>query len=175
MIILSATANQELYQIFYPDRHFDYYECRKVKYKGKIIQNTDCSYSGYVLEKNPERISSLFKSTVDNVVITFKSIEKEFNTKYHFGNVEGLNLLSGRNLAVIGLPNKPDFVYLLYGMRAGLEFNKPPNMYVHRVENGSYTFSLNTFKDETLQKIQMWMLSSQLEQAVGRCNGSCKN
>ncbi len=168
LIILSATANQELYRMFYPKRNFDFYECRKAKYKGKIIQHTDCSYSGYVLGKNPERMSSLFKSTVDNVVITFKSIEKEFNTKYHFGNVEGLNLLSGKNLAVIGLPNKPDFVYLLYGMRAGLEFNKTPNMYVHRVENGSYTFSLNTFKDETLQKIQMWMLSSQLEQAVGR-------
>lgn len=113
-------------------------------------------------------MSSLFQSTIDDIVITFKDIEKEFNTKYHFGNVEGLNLLSGKNLSVIGLPNKPDFVYLLYGMRAGLEFDKAPNMYVHRVENGSYTFSLNTFKDKVLQKIQMWMLSSQLEQAVGR-------
>lgn len=168
LIILSATASPELYQMFYSDRHFDFYECRKAKYKGKIIQHTDCSYSGYILEKNPERMSSLFKSTIDDIVITFKDIEKEFNTKYHFGNVEGLNLLSGKNLAVIGLPNKPDFVYLLYGMRAGLEFDKAPNMYVHRVENGSYTFSLNTFKDKVLQKIQMWMLSSQLEQAVGR-------
>lgn len=168
LIILSATVSLELYQMFYPERNFDFYECRKAKYIGKIIQHTDCSYSGYVLEKNPERMSSLFKSTIDDVVITFKDIEKEFNTKYHFGNVEGLNLLSGKNLAVIGLPNKPDFVYLLYGMRAGLEFGKAPNMYVHRVENGSYTFSLNTFKDGILQKIQMWMLSSQLEQAVGR-------
>lgn len=120
LIILSATVSPELYQMFYPNRHFDFYECRKAKYMGKIIQHTDCSYSGYVLEKNPERMSSLFKSTIDDVVITFKDIEKEFNTKYHFGNVEGLNLLSGKNLAVIGLPNKPDFVYLLYGMRAGL-------------------------------------------------------
>ena len=115
-------------------------------------------------------MSSLFKSTIDDIVITFKDIEKEFNTKYYFGNIEGLNLLSGKNLAVIGLPNKSDFVYFLYGMRAGLELNNSPNMYIHRVENGSYTFSLNTFKDEVFQKIQMWMLSSQLEQAVGRAD-----
>ena len=106
--------------------------------------------------------------TKEDVVITFKNIEHEFNTHYHYGNVEGLNLLGGKNLAVIGLPNKPDFVYCLYGMRAGISVDKSTNMYVHRIENGGYSFSLNTFKNETLQKIQIWMLSSQLEQAVGR-------
>lgn len=168
LIILSATADPELYQMFYPDRHFEYYECRKARYKGKIVQHTDCSYSGYILEKNPERIRNLFQATMGNVVITFKSIEREFKTKYHFGNVEGLNQLGGRNLAVIGLPNKPDFVYCLYGLRAGLELHKSPNMYVHRIKQNGYSFSLNTFKNETLQKIHTWMLSSQLEQAVGR-------
>ena len=76
--------------------------------------------------------------------------------------------MGGKNLAVIGLPNKPDFVYCLYGMRAGLDIRKSPNMTVHRIEHGGYSFSLNTFKDETLQMIQTWILSSQLEQAVGR-------
>lgn len=168
LVILSATADAELYKIFYPERHFDFHECRKARYKGRINQHTDCSYSGYILEKHPEKVSALFQSTKEDVVITFKSIEHEFNTKYHFGNVEGLNLLGGKNLAVIGLPNKPDFVYCLYGMRAGLELNTTPNMYVHRIEQDGYSFSLNTFKDEILQKIQTWMLSSQLEQAVGR-------
>ena len=84
LTILSATANQELYQMFYPDRHFDFYECRKAQYMGKIIQHTDCSYSGYVLEKNSERMSSLFKSTIDNVVITFKDIEKRIQYKISF-------------------------------------------------------------------------------------------
>lgn len=93
-------------------------------------------------------------------VIIDEDIEKELNTKYHFGNVEGLNLLSGKNLSVTGLPDKTDFVYCLYGIKAGLELNNSPNMYGHRVENGSYTFSLNIFKDEVLQKIQIWMLSS---------------
>ena len=102
------------------------------------------------------------------MIITFKSIEHEFCTKYHFGNVEGLNILGGKNLSVIGLPNKPDYVYCLYGMRAGMIIDKYPNMYVQRVEWNGYNFSLNTFKDKTLQTIQMWILSSQLEQAAGR-------
>ena len=168
IIILSATADYALYQMFYPDREFDYYECQKAKYIGRIRQFTDCSYSSYILDKYPEKVSSLFQMTKEDVVITFKNIEHEFNTHYHYGNVEGLNLLGGKNLAVIGLPNKPDFVYCLYGMRAGISVDKSTNMYVHRIENGGYSFSLNTFKNKTLQKIQIWMLSSQLEQAVGR-------
>jgi len=168
LIIMSATANMELYRMFYPDRQIEFHECKKAQYKGKIIQHTDCSYSGYVLEKNPDRISSIYSSAKCDTIITFKNIEQEFNTKYHFGNVEGLNSLSGRNLSVIGLPNKPDFVYCLYGMRAGLELKQTQNMHHQRIEWNGYSFSLNTFKDETLQKIQIWMLSSQLEQAVGR-------
>ncbi|MBR2284695.1 MAG: DEAD/DEAH box helicase family protein [Ruminococcus sp.] len=168
LTILSATADAELYQRFYPDRQFDFYKCKKAKYMGKIRQHTDCSYSSYILEKHPEKVSALYQTAKEDTVITFKGIEQEFHTNYHFGNVEGLNLLSGKNLSVIGLPNKPDFVYCLYGMRAGLELKKSPNMYVHRIEQGGYSFSLNTFQDSTLQRIQTWMLSSQLEQAVGR-------
>ncbi|MBR4320281.1 MAG: DEAD/DEAH box helicase family protein, partial [Oscillospiraceae bacterium] len=168
LIILSATASPKLYQEFYPNRQIDFYECRKAQYKGRIIQHTDCSYSGYVLEKNPNRISSLYSSAKCDEIITFKNIEQEFNTKYHFGNVEGLNSLSGKNLSVIGLPNKPDFVYCLYGMRAGLELTQTQNMHHQRIEWNGYSFSLNTFKNKTLQEIQIWMLSSQLEQAVGR-------
>lgn len=168
LTILSATADAELYQRFYPDRQIDHYECKKAKYVGKIRQHTDCSYSSYILEKHPEKVSVLYLVTKEDVVITLKGIEHEFNTKYHFGNVEGLNLLSGKDLSVIGLPNKPDFVYCLYGMRAGVDLTKTPNMYVQRIEQGSYSFSLNTFMDPTLQKIQSWILSSQLEQAVGR-------
>ena len=168
LTILSATADIELYQRFYPDRGFDFYECRKAKYRGEIRQHTDCSYSGYIFDKHPEKMSGLYQKTKGDVVITFKNMEQEFNTRYHFGNVEGLNQLGGKNLAVIGLPNKPDFVYCLYGMRAGLDIRKSPNMTVHRIEHGGYNFSLNTFKDEILQMIQTWILSSQLEQAVGR-------
>ena len=168
LIILSATASKKLYKMYFPDRTFHFYECHKAKYAGRIIQHTNCSYSGYILEKNPDMINQLYISTKDDVIITFKSIEHEFCTKYHFGNVEGLNILGGKNLSVIGLPNKPDYVYCLYGMRAGLIIEKYPNMYVQRVEWNGYNFSLNTFKDKTLQTIQMWILSSQLEQAAGR-------
>ena len=156
--------------MFYHDRQIEFYECRKAQYKGKIIQHTDCSYSGYVLEKNPDRISRLFSSTKCDTIITFKNIEQEFNTKYHFGNVEGLNSLSGRNLSVIGLPNKPDFVYCLYGMRAGLELNQTQNMHHQRIEWNGYSFSLNTFKDETLQK------NSNLDAVIATGTGSraCK-
>lgn len=168
LIILSATANNRLYTMCFPDRIFHFHECHKAQYAGRIIQHTNCSYSGYILEKNPDMISRLYNSAMYDVIITFKSIEHEFMTHYHFGNVEGLNILGGKNLSVIGLPNKPDYVYCLYGMRAGVIIEKHPNMYTQRVTYNDYSFSLNTFKDKVLQTIQMWILSSQLEQAVGR-------
>lgn len=37
-----------------------------------------------------------------------------------------------------------------------------------RVEYNGYDFQINTFENEKLQMIQLWMLESLLEQAVGR-------
>lgn len=169
IIILSATIDHELYKMIYPDRNIEFYECRKARYKGKVIQYTDSSYSRYDFDENQGLIEKLKNQIAvdNNVVITFKDIEKEFNTIYHFGNTEGLNLLKGKNLAVIGLPNLNEIVYCLYAMRAGSEL-KRSKMYPHRIEYNNRNFYLNSYQDKILQKIQTWILSSQLEQAVGR-------
>lgn len=96
-----------------------------------------------------------------------KSIEKDFHTRYHFGNIEGMNSLQGKNLSVVGLPNLDETVYCLYGMRAGAEIKKAA-MYPQRIVYRDKSFYLNTYKNEVLQMIQTWLISSQLEQAVGR-------
>lgn len=167
LIILSATISHEIYRKVYSDRIIEYYECPKAEYRGKIIQYTDSSYSRYGLKDNCSLKRSLADLCRDCAVITFSCIEKDFNTKYHFGNVEGINSLKGKNLAVIGLPNVDDVVYCLYGMRMGTDVGKA-NMYPQRITYKNKSFYLNTYKDEVLQMIQTWIISSQLEQAVGR-------
>lgn len=124
LIILSATISHEIYRKVYSDRIIEYYECSKAAYKGRIIQFTDSSYSRYGLKDNYDLKKFLADFCRDSVVITFSCIEEDFKTRYHFGNVEGINQLKGRDLAVIGLPNVDDVVYCLYGMRVGIDVGK---------------------------------------------------
>ena len=81
--------------------------------------------------------------------------------------VEGINALKGKDLSVVGLPNLDEVVYGLYAMRAGASLAKV-HMYPQRITYQNKSFFLNTYKDETLRMVQTWLLSSQLEQAVGR-------
>lgn len=68
---------------------------------------------------------------------------------------------------MVGLPNLDETMYCLYGMRAGAEIKKTA-MYLQRIVYRDKSFYLNTYKNEVLQMIQTWLISSQLEQAVGR-------
>ena len=167
LVMLSATVCRELYQKVYPNRAIDFHECPKAEYKGHIFQYTDSSYSRYAFQNDYDKIRLLKELCRDTTVITFKDIEKEFITHYHFGNVEGINALKGKDLSVVGLPNLDEVVYGLYAMRAGASLAKV-HMYPQRITYQNKSFFLNTYKDETLRMVQTWLLSSQLEQAVGR-------
>lgn len=167
LLILSATISHELYRMMYTNRSIDYYECPRAEYRGKVVQYTDSSYSRYALNENYDKKKLLIELCRNSEVITFKSIEKDFHTRYHFGNVEGMNNLQGKNLSVVGLPNLDETVYCLYGMRAGAEIKKAA-MYPQRIVYRDKSFYLNTYKNEVLRMIQTWLISSQLEQAVGR-------
>lgn len=80
----------------------------------------------------------------DTVVITFKDIEKELKTHYHFGNVEGINVPKGKELSVWGLPNLDEVVYGLYAMRAGTSLAKV-HMYPQKITCQNKSFFLNTY------------------------------
>jgi len=167
LIILSATASDELYRKFYPEREIECVKCSKVKYKGQVFQYTDSTYSRDKIENDKDMIQRIKNSHPDCEFITFKKYEREFGTEYHFGNTEGLNCLKGKDIVVVGLPNTHDIVYCLYGMRAGASLKKA-HMHPRKIEYNNKEFWLNTYKDDTLRLIQCWIISSQLEQAVGR-------
>lgn len=65
------------------------------------------------------------------------------------------------------MPNVDELVYKLYGMAAGVNPDNC-NMRSMRAEYNGYDFSINSFDNEKLRIIQLWMLESLLEQAVGR-------
>ena len=53
------------------------------------------------------------------------------------------------------------------GMLAGINPDED-TMHPMRIEHNGYDFSMCTFKDDTLRTIQLWLIESLLEQAVGR-------
>ena len=90
-----------------------------------------------------------------------------FDTHYHYGAIEGLNCLEGKNISVIGLPNVDESVYKLYGMASGIDVDNC-NMRPLRIDFNGYNFNINSFDNLNLRTIQLWLLESLLEQAVGR-------
>lgn len=151
MIIMSATIDAELYRMLYRHRKIHLHECRKAEYMGKVIQYTDYSYSRYFFNENEKIIDELIKRTENQVVITLSCIENKFNTRYHFGNVEGLNDNRGKDIAVIGLPNLNNVVYGLYAMRMG--YVGDVHMCCRRIQYGNCDFRLNTFEDKIIRRI----------------------
>ncbi len=169
VIIMSATANPDIYKwLMYVPVHV--YHCKQAKYIGRLIQYTNSSYSRKKLttDDNHEQLISDIKHIIgNNTAITFKCCEESFHTKYHYGAIEGLNILEGKDIAVIGLPNMDKTVYKLYGMLVGADPYQETWKY-KKIQYHEYEFYLNTFSDYRLRTIQLWMIESHLEQAVGR-------
>lgn len=169
VIIMSATANPDLYRwLMYAP--IEVFRCKQAKYMGTLRQYTNSSYSRKKLtnDQDQDALIQKVKSVIgEQAVITFQCCEGVFQTKYHYGAIEGLNELEGQDIAVIGLPNTDEKVYKLYGMLIGVDPNKESWKY-KKIQYNGYEFYLNTFSNYRLRTIQLWMIESHLEQAVGR-------
>ena len=73
------------------------------------------------------------------------------------------------DLAVIGKPLKDDDIfYFLALLVYDKEYTEKQRCEMQRVEDKGFLFQLYTYNDEILRKIQMWSISSNEEQYVGR-------
>ena len=166
VIVMSATANAQVYRMLLPKPVFEY-RCKTAKYQGRLKLYPQYTFSRYSLYHDPEIKSYIDSLIGDSTVITFKAFEELFGTAYHFGAVEGLNCLEGKDIAVIGLPNVNDIVYKLYGMAAGVD-PQSEELCPMKVQYHGYEFYANSYRNDRLRTIQLWMLESLLEPAVGR-------
>jgi len=164
-VILSATAQADIYRMYVMADVYNY-PCKMAAYQGRLALDTSSTYSRYALKQN-EIVDRVKKELDSDAVITFLCMETTFHTKYHYGAIDGLNCLEGKNISVIGLPNVADMVYILYGMAAGMQAEAYPMQSMRTSYNG-YNFRIKTFQSDILRKIHLWMLESHLEQAVGR-------
>lgn len=98
-------------------------------------------------------------------VITFM---KENIGFLHFGNTEGSNVLEGQDILVVGTPYHADFLYKLIAFTLGYDFDEDEEMTPQIIYRNGYRVRLNTYQNENLRKVHLWMMDSELDQAAGR-------
>ena len=169
IIILSASVPIDYYQMLYGDR-VKAVDISNVEQVGKIIQFTNRSCSREGLKKR--YLDDLVKEVGELDVITFAEFKQYFQNPVelmHFGKCEGFDGLNGRDIAVVGTPHKPPFVYIFYALLANLDFNTTDSITSNRevIWKGK-KFKFASYENEELQRIQFSLIESELVQAVGR-------
>lgn len=166
-IMVSATADEEICGWYFGKENVDFYECKRAEYMGELKQYYGKSMSRTCLANNPGMVESLKRrfSMDDENVITFMN---QGIGELHFGNTEGSNMLEGQNILVVGTPYHAEFLYKLAAFTMGVEFDEDEEMTLQTIEHNGYRFRFTTFQNEDLRKIHLWMIESELEQAVGR-------
>jgi hypothetical protein len=165
-IMVSATVNETICRNYFGPENVDFYECRLAKYEGTLTQFYNKSMSRSDIDKNPGILEFLQARSGYEFCITFQKYHKG---SLYFGNTEGCNYMAGKNIDVIGTPYQIDFIYKLFAFSIGLQFDEDakmkPNLSI--IRNG-YIFPFTTYEDEVLRDIHLWLIESELEQAVGR-------
>ncbi len=179
-VMMSATADEFICQkVFAEFYKVQFYECEKVRYEGKVLIYPDKTYSRYCLndEQNKNLIQEIYSKNPDDCFITFKSeIDKlpvDKKRKLYFGKALGTNTFSGENVTIIGTPHKPEYVYHLFADMLGCDCND--NLSMRKIQANGFEFYFMTYGDNDLRKIQLYMINTELEQAVGRARLICNN
>lgn len=162
-IILSATANQMIYESYFGKENVRFYTGKQAKYTGALKQYYKYSYSRNYINKNTDAYTDIQKITGDIPTITFKKFS---NDTIHFGNSEGCNFMSGQDIAVVGTPHMAECIYKLMAYR--MKGNVTDSLHYREVEYNGFKFWFHTYGDELLRQIQFWLIEGELEQSVGR-------
>jgi hypothetical protein len=171
-IMLSATADESICRYFFTNYlglPLQYSYCKRSAYIGNVHQYSDKSYSRACIGADKSILEQIKEFSGFEETITFKKYAKD---KIYFGKANGIDYLKGKNIDIIGTPHLPDWLYKLFAYTLGLEFDTSAKLKrmseSNPVEYKGHRFSFTTFEDEVLRNIQFWMISSELEQAVGR-------
>lgn len=173
--IVSATADEMIYRNIFGDRISYFYDLGMVKNTGKLILHCDKSYSHDCLLNEPEIIDNLRKKHSDCNIITFREFAQK--NEVYLGASHGFNKFEGENLAVMGTFHRPEYVYKLWAMyMTGSTSFCGDVLAVRNIRRNGFSFKIMTYKEELLRNIQLWMIQSESEQAVGRArllNNDC--
>ena len=157
-----------MYSLFFKDRKINCIECREARYKGKLIQDCSLSFSRRDIDGDEEFFNKIIKENPNaKHIITFMKYKHQANNcMIHYGNTEGCDYMKGEDIVVVGTPHYNEMVYKLFAAHLGINVNT--KMKFSEVEDDGFKYWLHTYEEPHLRKIQLWLLKSELIQAVGR-------
>jgi hypothetical protein len=163
-VFMDATASVLLYQKIFGER-LKVVDLTLVKNRGRILQYTKLSCSKSGLEQYGEE---LVKQLDGNPILTFKGIElPNVVTKHYHHNLAGTNDYAGQNINVVGTPRYPTDYY--EALNAALDLGIVDfTMSMQTVRYDGREFDFYTYKDPTLQRIELETIEGMLIQAVHR-------
>ncbi|MDE7432421.1 MAG: DEAD/DEAH box helicase family protein [Lachnospiraceae bacterium] len=166
-IMVSATVDKDICEYCFGKQNVKFYECKQARYAGTLNQYPDRSMSRQYIDKNRDVLKKIPKWSGSDYMITFK---KYGIGDMYFGNAIGCDHLKGQNIDVIGTPYQVDFLYKLFPFSLGLEVDEDAVMKPCLVTHNGYIFRFTTYGEDNdiLRKFHLWMIESELEQAVGR-------
>ncbi len=169
IIILSATADHKVYAGFFKNRHIEKFKIKDVLYMGKVIQNTEHSFSRRWIADNADKFKEIREQYKGCYEICFKKYEDD-NTNLHYGNTQGKDGYSDKNLLILGTPFPSDRVCRLMAavMDHDVDIINKDTINFREVIYDRYKFYFSTFEDDLLKEIHIYHIVSELEQAIGR-------
>jgi hypothetical protein len=177
IIIMSATAPVEIYKKLYPNR-VKVIDITNIQQKGEIIQITKRGYSSSSIDKYKKDnrmvdiLSEIKEEIGDIPVITHlkhRNIFKSNKSPFYFGKCSGGDELNGQDIAVIGTPNKPQYVHYFYAVISGIRIKASDNQISDKViEWNGFKFRYLTYDNKDLRDIQLGLVEEELIQAIGR-------
>lgn len=171
-MILSATVDQDIYSKMFGE--LDFFDISNVQLAGRLRQFSSRSFSRstFTNAQTQELAQKIGDMVCSRPVITHKGsiFQKYFENPFrHMEDVMGTNELTGQDIVVLGLPGKPEYVYLLWAALLGVDVNNIDTEYKQRTVTRNHSiFNMQTFGDPALQNLHCYFIESPLVQAVGR-------
>ncbi|MCH5195624.1 MAG: hypothetical protein J1F28_02850 [Oscillospiraceae bacterium] len=170
VIVMSATANEQICRTVFGNSLY-FCDTGEIKYKGKVIMHCDKSFSRtYLKTNNAEKLlGEIVDKHGDCAYITFKEYCKYIDNNYqktHYGQAIGTNDFSGNDLVIIGLNHRPFYVYELFARELGIDCSD--SLSTRKTSFCGFEYYMMTYENADLCNIQQYMISSDLEQAIGR-------
>jgi hypothetical protein len=167
-IILSASLSPALYRQYFLGWYVKEYPKKEACYLGRLIQYSAYSMSRKDISKRGGKVIDSIKDICGYIpIITFKGMGEGYNEYgLHFGNTEGINAFTGKNIAVVGTPHNAETVYKLIAFHLGVHASDALHWQI--IEYGGYKFGFTTYNNPMLREIQLYFIKSELEQSIGR-------
>ena len=177
-IVLSATANETLYRQLFGDR-LEFIDLSGTETRGRCIVRNSRGYSKRSIAGDVKGFAEQVRMDRDrygfDCVITHQAFVDALNkadipVAGHFGALEGLDRLGGRDIAIYGTPSIPQFSYKLYAHLLDIDIAGDVLEYGWRtIRRGEFEFQMYLCSENpAMHELQIGLIEAELIQAVGR-------